>query len=113
MTGGYPVTRGQPLNFAEDPPAVADMTKRVNIIPSHKMTLFGPRFTIYTKDGKSYTKQSTGREFIWDYDGLARRIQDIATKLPIPAAQYEKIVATCRNLDQEAKADALIKLTLK
>jgi len=113
VTGGYPVTRGQPLNFSEDPPAVADLMKRVNIIPSHKMTLFGPRFTIYTKDGKSYTKQSTGREFIWDYDGLARRIQDIATKLPIPAAQYEKIVATCRNLDQEAKADALIKLTLK
>jgi 2-methylcitrate dehydratase PrpD len=113
VTGGYPVTRGQPLNFSEDPPAVADLMKRVNIIPSHKMTLFGPRFTIYTKDGKSYTKQSTGREFIWDYDGLARRIQDIATKLPIPAAQYEKIVATCRNLDKEAKADALIKLTLK
>ena len=74
--------------------------KRVNIIPSHKMTLFGPRFTIYTKDGKSYTKQSTGREFIWDYDGLARRIQDIATALPIPAAQYEKIVSTCRDLDK-------------
>ena len=25
------------------------------IIPSHQMTLFGPRITIFTKDGKSYT----------------------------------------------------------
>ena len=110
---GYPVTRGQPLNFSEDPPAVQELMKRVNIIPSHKMTLFGPRFTIYTKDGKSYTRQSTGREFIWDYDGLARRIQDIATGLPIPAAQYAKIVATGRDLDKESRADALVKLTLK
>jgi len=110
---GYPVTRGQPLNFSEDPPAVQELMKRVNIIPSHKMTLFGPRFTIYTKDGKSYTRQSTGREFIWNYDGLARRIQDIATALPIPATQYEKIVATCRDLDKEARGDALVKLTLK
>ena len=110
---GYPVTRGQPLNFSEDPPAVQELMKRVNIIPSHKMTLFGPRFTIHTKDGKSYTRQSTGREFIWDYDGLARRIQDIATALPIPAAQYEKIVATGRDLDKESRADALVKLTLK
>jgi hypothetical protein len=87
--------------------------KRVNIIPSHKMTLFGPRFTICTKDGKSYTRQSTGREFIWNYDGLARRIQDIATGLPIPAAHYEKIVATGRDLEKESRADAIVKLTLK
>jgi len=35
--------------------------KRVTLIPSHQMTLFGPRITISTRDGKSYTKQSTGR----------------------------------------------------
>jgi 2-methylcitrate dehydratase PrpD len=110
---GYPVTRGQPLDFSEDPPAVQELMKRVNIIPSHKMTLFGPRFTICTKDGKSYTRQSTGREFIWNYDGLARRIQDIATGLPIPAAHYEKIVATGRDLEKESRADAIVKLTLK
>ena len=49
--------------------------KRVTIIPSHQMTLFGPRVTIFTKDGKSYTKQSTGREFIWDFDEEVRRIR--------------------------------------
>jgi hypothetical protein len=37
------------------------------------MTLFGSRITIYTKDGKHYTKQSTGREFMWDFDEEARR----------------------------------------
>ena len=50
--------------------------KRVTIIPSHEMTLFGPRITIFTKDGKSYTKQGTGREFIWDFDEEARRIRE-------------------------------------
>ena len=43
---------------ADDPPEVLELMKRVTIIPSHKMTLFGPRITIFTKDGKSYTKQA-------------------------------------------------------
>jgi 2-methylcitrate dehydratase PrpD len=110
---GYPVLRGQILDPAEDPPEVLDLMKRVTIIPSHQMTLFGPRFTIYTKDGKSYTKQSTGREFIWDFDGLVRRIHDIAPGLPIPAAQFETMIATCRGLEREKRADKLVQLTLK
>ena len=109
----YPVTAGRKTDPKDAPPGVLDLMKRVTIIPSHKMTLFGPRFTIFTKDGKSYTKQSTGREFIWEFDGLAKRISAIANSLPIPAAQYEQIVATCRDLDKEARADKLVKLTLK
>ena len=66
--------------------------KRVTIIPSHQMTLFGPRITIFTKDGKSYTKQATGREFIWDFDEEARRIRGVAPGLPIPAAQFEQLI---------------------
>jgi len=77
------------------------------------MTLFGPRFTIYTRDGKSYTRQGTGREFIWDFDGLVRRIHGIATGLPIPAAQFETMIATCRELEREKRADKLVQLTLK
>ena len=92
---------------------VLDLMKRVTIIPSHKMTLFGPRITIFTKDGKSYTKQGTGREFIWDFDEHAQRISGIADSLPIPAAQYEQIVATCRALEKETRADKLVQLTLK
>ena len=66
--------------------------QRVTLIPSHQMTLFGPRITIYTKDGKSYTKQSTGREFMWDFNEEARRIRDVIPGLPIPAAQFEDII---------------------
>ncbi|MCH7890793.1 MAG: creatininase family protein, partial [Gemmatimonadetes bacterium] len=54
------------LNYREGPfaPEVLELMKRVTIIPSHRMTLFGPRITIFTKDGKSFTKQATGREFM-------------------------------------------------
>ena len=108
------VLRGQRVDpaGADDPPEVLDLMKRVTIIPSHAMTLFGPRITIYTKDGKSYTKQSTGREFIWDFDEEARRIRDVIPGLPIPAAQFEDIIATCRDLDRRDRAADLIDLTL-
>ena len=113
---GYPVLAGQKIE-ADDvtaaPPEVQELMNRVTIIPSHKMTLFGPRFTIFTKDGKSYTKQSTGREFIWDFNTHAQRISGIVSGLPIPAAQYEEIVATCRDLEKQERADKLVKLTLK
>jgi len=33
--------------------------------------------------------------------------------LPIPAAQYEEMIATCRNLDRQDRVDKLIQLTLK
>ncbi|OGA04301.1 MAG: hypothetical protein A2W68_05325 [Betaproteobacteria bacterium RIFCSPLOWO2_02_64_14] len=113
---GFPVLRGQGSDGgvgAADPPEVLELMKRVTIIPSHRMTLFGPRFTIFTKDGKSYTRQSTGREFMWDFNEEARRIRDLIPGLPIPAAQFEKIIATCRDLDRHDRADALIQLTLK
>ena len=112
---GFPVLRGQGVDpaGADDPPEVLELMKRVTIIPSHQMTLFGPRITIYTKDGKSYTKQSTGREFMWDFDEEARRIRDVIPGLPIPAAQFEEIIATCRDLDRQDRADRLIQLTLK
>jgi len=98
---------------ADVPPEVLDLMKRVTIIPSHTMTLFGPRITIYTKNGKSYTRQGTGREFIWDFDEEARRIRDAIPVLPIPPAQFEAIIATCRDLDRRERADALVQLTLK
>jgi 2-methylcitrate dehydratase PrpD len=112
---GFPVLRGQGSASADadDPPEVLELMQRVTIIPSHQMTLFGPRITIYTKDGKVYTKQSTGREFMWDFNEEARRIRDVIPGLPIPAAQFEAIIATCRDLDRQDRADRLIQLTLK
>lgn len=110
----FPMLRNQRVDpaGADDPPEVLDLMQRVTIIPSHQMTLFGPRITIYTRDGKSYTKQSTGREFMWDFTEEARRIRDVIPSLPIPAAQFETIIATCRDLDRHDRADSLIRLTL-
>jgi 2-methylcitrate dehydratase PrpD len=114
------VQRGFPLLKAQvdpsgsgDPPEVLDLMKRVTLIPSHEMTLFGPRITVVTRDGKSYTRQATGREFIWDFAEEVRRIRGVIPGLPIPAAQFEKIIATCRDLDGQARADAVVRLTLK
>ena len=112
---GFPVLRSQQMGVPDgggDPPEVLDLMHRVKIIPSHTMTLFGPRITVFTKDGKSYTKQSTGREFIWDFNEEARRIRDVVPGLPIPEAQFEEIIATCRDLDNQDRADRLIQLTV-
>ena len=109
---GFSVLQRADPAGAGDPPEVLELMKRVTIIPSHRMTLFGPRITIHTKDGKSYTKQSTGREFIWDFDEEARRLRDVLPGLPVPAAQFEDIIATCRDLDRQARADTLMGLTL-
>jgi 2-methylcitrate dehydratase PrpD len=111
---GFPVLKAQvdPAG-ADDPPEVLDLMKRVTLIPSHAMTLFGPRITIFTKDGRSYTKQSTGREFIWSFAEETKRIREVISGLPIPAAQFEEIVATCRDLDRQERADRLVQLTLK
>ena len=105
---GFPLLAGTP-----DPPEVLELMKRVTIIPSHTMTLFGPRITIFTKDGKSYTKQSTGREFMWDFTEETRRIRGVIPGLPIPAAQFEEIIATCRDLDGQGQPAKLVQLTVK
>jgi 2-methylcitrate dehydratase PrpD len=112
---GFPVSRiwGSDPATADDPPEVLELMKRVTLIPSHTMTLFGPRITIYMKDGRAYSKQGTGREFIWDFEEEARRIRGVTSTLPIPAAQFEEIISTCRDLEREARADSLIALTLK
>jgi 2-methylcitrate dehydratase PrpD len=104
---GFPMLAGTP-----DPPEVLELMKRVTIIPSHQMTLFGPRITIFTKNGQVYTKQATGREFIWDVNEEIRRIRGVIPGIPIPAAQFQQLIATCLNLDREGRADSLIRLTL-
>ena len=112
---GFPMLRDwQPQSASvDDPPEVLELTQRVTIIPSHTMTLFGPRITIFTKDGKSHTLQGTGREFIWDYDEEVRRIRGVVPGLPIPAAQFDSVIETCRDLERQERADALVRLTLK
>src|SRR6516225_11705283 len=61
---GYPLLRGgQPGPGDTDPPAVLELMGRVTLIPAVRRTLFGPRITVFTKDGRSFSKEGTGREF--------------------------------------------------
>jgi hypothetical protein len=36
----------------------------------------------------------------------------VAPALPIPASQFEELIAVCRDLDRQDRAAALIRLTL-
>src|SRR6266404_6572970 len=59
---GYPLLRGgQPGPGETDPPRVLDLMHRVTLIPTVNRTLFGPRITVFTKDGRSFTRAGTGR----------------------------------------------------
>ena len=114
VTRGYPLLRGgQPAAGETDPPEVLDLMHRVTLIPMVRRTLFGPRVTVFTKDGRSFTREGTGREFIWDFAEQARRIQPIAPGLAIPAAQFTRLIDTCRNLDRiDNAARELMTLTV-
>jgi hypothetical protein len=114
VTRGYPLLRGaEPGPGESDPPEVLDLMHRVTLIPMVRRTLFGPRITIFTRDGRSLTRQGTGREFIWDFEQHARRMQPVRTGLPIPASRYDVLVDTCRGLDAVDNAGSrLIALTV-
>jgi len=110
----YPLLRAWPLKGDErDPAEVLDLMQRVQLIPMVRRTLFGPRITVFTKDGKSYTREGTGREFIFDYDELVRRIGAVASGLPIPEPRYNELVGACRTLEAlTSVASDLIALTV-
>jgi hypothetical protein len=111
---GYPLLRGdRPGPGETDPPEVLDLMRRVTLIPTVRRTLFGPRITVFTKDGRSFTKKGTGREFIWDFEEQARRIHPITPGLAIGATQFAELIDTCRHLDHADQAAArLISLTI-
>ncbi len=114
VTRGYPLLRGaQPGPGESDPPEVLDLMRRVTLIPMVRRTLFGPRITIFTKDGRSLTREGTGREFIWDFQEYAQRMQSIRTGLAIPPERYDALVVTCGRLDAfDSAAAELIALTI-
>ena len=107
---GYPLLNKPPGQ--DDPPEVLEMMKRVRIIPSREMGLFAPRVSIYTKERGVFTRQATGREFIFSFDELANRTGGIAPGLPIPENRYQEIIETCRTLEAQVKAETLIHLTV-
>ena len=86
---------------------------RVTLIPQVRRTLLGPRITVFLKDGRSVTREGTGREFIWDFEEEARRIRPIAPGLAISGAQYDRLIDSCRHLDTlDHAAATLIGLTI-
>jgi MmgE/PrpD N-terminal domain len=114
VTGGYPLLRGgEPGPGETDPPEVLDLMHRVTLIATVRRTLFGPRITIFTKDGRSFTREGTGREFIWDFEEHVRRIKPIAPGLAITEAQFAELIDTCRHLDRtDHAAPKVISLTI-
>src|SRR5580704_9688997 len=114
VTRGYPLLRGaQPGPGETDPPEVLELMQRVSLIPMVRRTLFGPRITVFTKDGRSHTREGTGREFVWDFAEHARRIRPITPGLAISAAQFAELIDSCRNLERiDASAQRLIALTI-
>jgi len=111
---GYPLLRGdRPGPGETDPPEVVDLMHRVTLIPAVRRTLFGPRITVFTKDGRHFTKEGTGREFIWDFEEEARRIRGVSLGLAISETQFAELIDTCRHLDRiDAAAQKLIALTI-
>ncbi len=111
---GYPMLRGAaPRPGETDPPAVLDLMHRVTLVPTARRTLFGPRITVFTKDGRSFTREGTGREFIWDFEEEARRIRPVAPGLAISEAQFADLIDACRRLDTlDRAAEKLIALTV-
>jgi hypothetical protein len=86
----------------------------VTLIPTVPRTLFGRCVTVFTKDGRSFPKEGTGREFIWDFEEEARRIGPITSGLAISEAQFAELIDTCRHLDRFGQAaQKLISLTMR
>jgi hypothetical protein len=111
---GYPLLRGDRPGAGEsDPPQVLELMHRVSLIPTVRRTLFGPRITIFLKDGRHFTREGTGREFIWDFEEEARRIRGVAPGLAISESQFAALIDACRRLNTlENAAGRLIALTI-
>jgi len=111
---GYPLLRSdRPGPGESDPPEVLDLMHRVTLVPTIRRPLFGPRITVFTKDGRSFTKEGTGREFIWDFEEQARRIRPVAPGLAIEEEQFVELTDVCRRLDAlDSAAESLIALTI-
>jgi MmgE/PrpD N-terminal domain len=110
----YPLLRGdRPGPGESDPPEVLDLMHRVTLIPAVRRTLFGPRITVFLKDGRHFTRDGTGREFIWDFEEEARRISPVVPGLAISETQFAELIDACRHLDRHDRAaEKLISLTL-
>ena len=112
---GYPLLRGDaPSPGESDPPEVLELMHRVTLIPVVRRTLFGPRITIFTKDGRSFTKEGTGREFVWDFEELVRRIRPLDDGTVVDNTHFAELIDLCHQVDGlDGAAHKLISLTMR
>jgi hypothetical protein len=96
-----------------DPPAVLELMQRIRIVPSKTRPVITPRITIRLKSGATHRATATGREFMFDLDEEIARIGGLVPDLPIPASQFDEIVAAVRGLEGLPHASSLIELTLR
>ena len=114
VTGSYPMLRNMMDTTPQtDPPKVLEVMKRVRLIPSVSQQLFAPRVTISTHDGRTFAKEATGEEFIWDFDEEVRRIRTIEPGIALSSTQYQKLIEACRRIEEHSNvASTLIPLTI-
>ena len=120
VTGDYPVLERN----VEDPrdagaaasadvaARVAALQRRVEIIGAVGRPCFAPRLTIVLRDGRRITGEYHGRELMWDFARDARELQRFAPGLPIPTAQYDRLVAAIATLETATSVDEVVQLTL-
>jgi 2-methylcitrate dehydratase PrpD len=120
VTGDYPVLERN----VEDPrdagaaasadvaARVAALQRRVEIIGAVGRPCFAPRLTFVLRDGRRITGEYHGRELMWDFARDARELQRFAPGLPIPAAQYDRLVAAIAKLETATSVDEVVQLTL-
>jgi 2-methylcitrate dehydratase PrpD len=120
VTGDYPVLERNvedPRDAGAAAPAdvaarVASLQRRVEIIGAVGRPCFAPRLTVVLRDGRHITSQYHGRELMWDFARDARELRRFAPGLPIPAAQYDRLVAAIATLETAASVDEVVQLTL-
>jgi 2-methylcitrate dehydratase PrpD len=107
--GRYPLARGGgPAPGEADPPEVLALMERVRIIPVVGQTLFGPRVTIFTTDGRVVSRQASGREFIWDFPAHVARMAELGPWVAIGPAGYQRLAEACARLETLPSAAATL-----
>ena len=106
----YPVWRA---DEEPDPPEVLELMRRVRLIPVHRRPLFAPRVTVFLKDGRSFAREGSSREFLWDFAEEGRRLSAAAPGLAISAEQFADLIELCRRLETaDGAAERLFALTV-
>ena len=119
VAGDYPVLEDyNPHTVAEGSHAtlaasVGALQQRVEIIGEVGRDCFAPRMTFLLKDGRRITGEYHGRELMWDFARDAQELRRFIPGLPVPAPQYDHLVAVIASLDSADSVNDLVGLTLR